>query len=122
MKRSNDPLTAVMTSILKPAISPLEFQKLGTRSFGRDLRAGAAGQPGGLPNISRGLSAAIPPELVRKTSRTPKGGQNRSLFTSRNYRPELLARLQGTSPYRSPSGGVVALRAPQPPANRCKPS
>lgn len=35
MNRSSDPLTAAMTSILKPAISPLEFQKLGTRSFGR---------------------------------------------------------------------------------------
>jgi Domain of unknown function (DUF4304) len=37
MERSKDkdPLTAATTSILKPAVTPLGFQKLGSRSFGR---------------------------------------------------------------------------------------
>ena len=34
MERSKDPLTAATTSILKPAIASLGFQKLGSRSFG----------------------------------------------------------------------------------------
>ncbi len=77
----------------------------------------APGQPGGLPEISRGLSAAKPPVAVRKTSRTLEGCHNRSPFPSRNHRRESLAPLRGAFPFRSPSGGIVALRAPQPPAN-----
>jgi hypothetical protein len=82
-----------------------------------DLRACAPGQPGGLPDISRGLSAATPPEPVRKTARIPEGCQNRSTLASRNGSSEPLAPLRGGFVFRASAGGVVALHAPQPPAN-----
>jgi hypothetical protein len=59
-----------------------------------NLRAVPPGQPGGLPDISRGLSAATPPVAVRKRSRTPKGCQNFA-FHSPNHPPESLAPLRG---------------------------
>ena len=37
------------------------------------MDVGPAIQPGGLPDISRGLSAATPPVAVPKASRTPEG-------------------------------------------------
>ena len=102
-----------------------------TKSFGAvcarrgmsfDLRAGASGQPEGLPEISRGLSVATPPESVRKTSCTPEGCENRSPFASRNRRDESLAPLRGAFPFHPLSGGVASLRLAQPPANFCETS
>src|SRR4051812_29017625 len=37
MQRSKDPLTAATTAILKPALTPLGFHKLGSRTFARVL-------------------------------------------------------------------------------------
>ncbi len=59
-----------------------------------DLRAGAPGQPGGLPAISRGLSAATPPEPVPLTSRTPAGCQSRPVVRALNQHRESPASLQ----------------------------
>ena len=102
-----------------------------TKSFGAvralkgvsfDLRAGAPGQPGGLPDISRGLSAATPPVTVHGTTRTLEGCQNRSTISLRLHRRESLAPLRGASTYRPLSGGIASLRSAQPPANFWQPS
>jgi hypothetical protein len=75
-----------------------------TKSFGAvralkvgsfDLRAGAPGQPGGLPAISRGLSAATPPEPGPLTSRTPAGCQSRPVVRALNQHRESPALHQG---------------------------
>ena len=50
----------------------------------------ALGQPGGLPDISRGLSASDTPGMPSKTNRTPEGCQNLS-------RDHLLKSLAGVS-------------------------
>src|SRR5688572_32368341 len=113
-----------------PAKAALQLTAI-TKSFGAvralrgvsfDLRAGALGQPEGLPDISRGLSAATPPEPVRKTARTPEGCQDRSTLASRNRSSKPLALLRGAFPFHTSSGGVVALHTPQPPANFSEPS
>jgi len=97
-----------------------------TKSFGAvralkgvsfELRASAPGQPGGLPDFSRGLSAATPPEHHPKTTRTPEGCQNRSLVTSCNHRSESLAPLRGALQFCPLTGGIASLRSAQPPAN-----
>ena len=78
----------VITSVLQLTSVTKSFGAVRTlKGVSFDLRAGAPGQPGRLPDISRGLSAATPPEPVRKTSRTPEGCQNHSMFTSRNNPP-----------------------------------
>src|SRR5688572_17867464 len=82
-----------------------------------DLRPGVPHQPGGLPDISRGLSAATPPDPVRKMARIPEGCQNRSTLVSRNGSSEPLAPRRGVFPFHASSGGVVGLRAPSLPAN-----
>jgi hypothetical protein len=87
-----------------------------------DLWAGAPGQPGGLPEISRGLSAATPPERHPKTRRTPEGCQNRSVYPSSNHRRESLGPLRGAGHFCPLTGGVALLRAAQPPASFCEPS
>lgn len=46
---------------------------LPAKTDAHEVMAAALGQPGGLPEISRGLSAATPPERVPKTTRTPEG-------------------------------------------------
>src|SRR2546425_7177443 len=78
----------------------------------------ASGQPGGLPDISRGLSASDTPGTPSERNRTPEGCQN----LSRDHLLESLAPLRGASPLRSLSGGVASLRSAQPPANFCEPS
>ena len=102
-----------------------------TKSFGAvralkgvsfDLRAGDPGQPGGLPDISRGLSTATPPVAGRNAYRTPEGCQNRRASADSKHRREPPAPLQGAFPFRPLTGGVVALRAPQPPANFWQPA
>jgi len=60
---------------------------------------GVAGQlqPGGLPDISRGLSASDTPGTPSKTNRTLEGCQNSSVWPLRNQLLESLAPLQGAS-------------------------
>src|SRR5690349_19198773 len=96
-----------------PAKASLQLT-LVTKSFGAvrvlkgvsfDLWARAHGQPEGLPDISRGLSAATPPESIRKTSRIPEGCQNRSMLVSRNGYSEPLAPLRGAFSFHAWSGG-----------------
>src|SRR6266699_6914719 len=72
-------------------------------------------QPGGLPDISRGLSATKPPEHGRETNRTLEGCQNSSAVLSRIHLLESLAPLRATSPLHWPSGGVASLCSAQPP-------
>ena len=83
--------------------------RFATKSFGAvrtlegvpfDLRAGPPGEPGGLPDISRGLSAATPPEPVRITTGTPERCQIRSTSTPRTHCDESLAPLRGAFPFR----------------------
>ena len=78
----------------------------------------ASGQPGGLPELSRGSSASDTPGTPSKRNRTPEGCQN----LSRDHPLESLAPLRGASPLRSLSGGIASLRSAQPPANFCEPS
>ena len=84
---------------------------------------GVAGQlqPGGLPDISRGLSASDTPGTQLKWNRTLEGCQNLSVFPSRSQLLESLAPFQGASLLRWLSGGVASLRSAQPPAKVCEP-
>src|SRR5438034_735621 len=50
-----------------------------------DQRADAPGQPGGLPDISRGLSASDIPGTPSKTNLTPEGWQNRAPIPCRRH-------------------------------------
>jgi len=87
-----------------------------------DLRAGDDGQPGGLPEISRGLRVATPPKLVRKTSRTPEGCQNHRAHVRAIMDPNLWHPFRVHPHCARPPGGVVALCTPQPPAKFCETS
>ena len=78
-------------------------------------------QPGGLPEISRGLSASDTPGTQLKWNRTLEGCQNLSVFLSRSQLLESLAPFQGASLLRWLSGGVASLHSAQPPANVCEP-
>jgi len=78
-------------------------------------------QPGGLPDISRGLSASDTPGTESKTNRTPEECQNFAVCPSRSQLLESLAPFQGASLLRWPSGGVASLLSAQPPANICEP-
>jgi len=83
---------------------------------------GVAGpQPGGLPEISRGLSASDTPGTPSNRNRTPEGCQNSSACLPRTQLLEPLAPFQGAFPLRWLSGGVASLRSAQPPANVCEP-
>ena len=102
-----------------------------TKSFGAvralrgvsfDLQAGAPSQPGGLQDISRGLSNSDTPGTPSKTNRTPEGCQNR---------PPIPCRRLTTANLWHPSGvreiclsGYRGCRrcAPRPPANVWQPS
>jgi hypothetical protein len=79
--------------------APLQLG-LVTRSVGAER---AVGQPGGLPDISRGLSASDTPGTPSKTNRTLEGCQNSSSF------PVALAsaRTPGTPPGCSPIAFAV---------------
>jgi hypothetical protein len=79
-------------------------------------------QPGGLPDISRGLSASDTPGTPSNTHCTPVGCQNSSALLLRSQRRESLAPLRGASSSRRLSGGVASLRSAQPLANLCEPS
>jgi hypothetical protein len=68
-----------------------------------DLRASASGQPGGLPEISRGLSAATPPENIRKTNCTPEGCKNNSHINTHRFERERAS--------STPSGCISVLLA-----------
>ena len=78
-------------------------------------------QPGGLPDISRGLSGSDTPGTPSNRNRTPEGCQNSSEWPLCSQLLESLAPFQGASPLRWLSGGVAELRSAQPPANVCKP-
>ena len=74
-----------------------------TKSFGAvralkgvscDLRAGAPGQPGGLPAFSRGLSAATPPEPVPPDAPHPGGVPVSPVVRALNQHRESPASLQ----------------------------
>ena len=84
---------------------------------------GVAGQPqpGGLPEISRGLSASDTPGTPSNRNRTPEGCHNSSACLPRGQLLESLAPFQGAFPLRWLSGGVASLRSAQPPANVCEP-
>jgi hypothetical protein len=60
-----------------------------------DLRAGAPGQPGGLPAISRGLSAATPPEPVPPDAPHPGGVPESPVVRALNQHRESPALHQG---------------------------
>ena len=87
-----------------------------------ELRAHAPGQPGGLPDISRGLSASDTPGTPSKTNRTPEGWQNRAPIP---YRRHTIAHLGHPSGVREIClSGYRGCRrcAPRPPANFWQPS
>src|SRR6266542_759516 len=86
-----------------------------------DLRADAPGQPGGLPEISRGLSAATPP-VTDGRIRTPEGCQNRSTISPCLHRRGSLAPLRGAIISCALSGGIASRCSAQPPANFYEPS
>src|SRR5262245_24093158 len=92
------------------------------RGLSFELWARAPSQPGGLPDISRGLSVSDTPGTPSKTNRTPEGCQNSSELPSRSQRLESFAPLLGASPLRRLSRGVASLRSARPPANVCEPS
>jgi len=77
-----------------------------------------AGQPGGLREISRGLSAATPPVGVHKFPAPRRGA--RGARAARRVHGSGIPSECGTP--GGVTGGVVALRAPQPPANFWQPS
>ena len=77
-----------------------------------------AGQPGGLQEISRGLSAATPPVVIQN-SPAPRRGARGARPTRRIHGSGIPS---GCGTPGVVTGGVVALRAPQPPANFWQPS
>ena len=96
-------LTAPMAGTPIAMTVPLHQLASATKSFGAmrallgvsfDLRAGAPGQPGGLPEISRGLSAATPPVAARNKIPHP-GGVPESFGVSR---APIYWRISGTPP------------------------
>ena len=86
-----------------------------------ELRAHAPGQPGGLPDISRGLSAATPPVPIRNRNRTPEGCQNR-LMVSRSSVVVALWHPSGVREIHLSTDRGYRRCAPQPPANVWQPS
>ena len=98
---------------------PSRFLELGpkptTRGSNPPLVAGGLGpQPGGLPDGSRGLSEATPPDPAREVRCTPEGCQRR---LSRVVSPRALAPLRGAVPLALFRG----YRSAQPPATFCHP-
>ena len=74
-------------------------------------------QPGGLQEISRGLSAATPPVSVRKCP-APRRGARATMAARRVHGSGIPA---GCGTTDGVTGGIVAHRAPQPPANFWQP-
>ena len=87
-----------------------------------DLQAGAPTQPGGLPDISRGLSASDTPGMPSKTNRTPEGCQNRPPIPCRRLNTANLWHPSGVREIRLSGYRGCRRRAPQPPANVWQPS
>ena len=77
----------------------------------------ASGQPGGLPDISRGLSARDTPRKAVPKEPHPGGVPEPVARPS----PRISGTHPGASALRSLSGGVSSLRSAQPPANFCEP-
>jgi len=105
-----------------------------TRSFGAvralkgmspDLRPGASSQPGGLPDISRGLSASDTPGTPPENEPHPGGVPELSARPDRTPSPRAIAHFWHPSRvpmiHASRSGGVASLRSARPPANLCEP-
>src|SRR5881628_1742324 len=85
------------------------------------MDVGPAIQPGGLPDISRGLSAATPPVPIRNRNRTPEGCQNR-LTVSRSSVVVALWHPSGVREIHLSTDRGYRRCAPQPPANVWQPS
>ena len=102
--------------------APLQLG-LVTRSVGAER---ALGQPGGLPDISRGLSASDTPGTPPENEPHPGGvpeptGQSQPvpspLAIARFWHPSRVQRIPAFQ-----SGGIASLCSAQPPANFCEPS
>ena len=106
-----------------------------TRSFGAvrslkgmalDLRPGASSQPGGLPDISRGLSVSDTPGILPENEQHPGGVLELSARPNHIPSPLVIPHFWHPSWVRmihaSRSGGVASLGSAQPPANLCEPS
>jgi hypothetical protein len=95
-----------------PAASKMNLAAHSARRLKRrECRAPAS--PEGCQKLAGGRSASADPRSTSKTDTTLKGSQNRVLKLKR----AILAPLQGAGLCDRSTGGIVALRAPQPPAN-----
>jgi hypothetical protein len=86
----------------------------------------ASGQPGGLPEISRGLSASDTPGTPPENELHPGGVPEQSARPHPFSLPLVIAHFWHPSRVQmiraSQSGGIASLCSAQPPANFCEPS